>query len=171
MDQLTELAIKYKADKWGKHHYTPIYYDLFKEKQDKPITICELGIAEGASIKMWREFFPNARIFGADNDAARVELVNRSVPETKSIRCDQTVFEDLEDLMFLIGGIDIFIDDGSHKPEDQLSTALTIHPIIKYGGIYIIEDVSDPSILKKLPQAEALRVGDRYDDQLIIIKK
>src|SRR5260221_5176203 len=86
---LCKLAYKYGTDKCPqlKHCYTPYYHQLFKGRQKTVKKVLELGIGyyktikeqeavydrklkryyqKGASLKMWRDFFPNAQIFGAD---------------------------------------------------------------------------------------------------------
>ncbi len=173
MDQLTELAIKYKADKWGKHHYTTVYFDLFK---DPGIVskVVEIGTGEGASIAMWNDFFPNAKIFGADIDPKRVTLPP-TYPRITIAKCDQTSEDDIIELLNLTGpDVDLFIDDGSHKPEDQLFTCLQVVPALDKKAIYVIEDVADPDIFLGLPtrwDVDMRKLGDRYDDRLISVRK
>jgi hypothetical protein len=169
MDTLTELAIKYKTDRWGKHHYSPLYYDMFKNNHYSVKKIIELGVGEGAGLYMWRDFFHKAWIFGAEIDPKRCFDNGR----IHVFQCDQTKKDDLFRLIVQTGrDIDIFIDDGSHKPEDQVFTCLTLMPMLKRSVIYIIEDVSDPKIEKKLKDYDTalFRVGKRYDDQLLIVR-
>jgi hypothetical protein len=91
MDQLTKLAVKYKTDKWGKHHYTPVYYDLFKDRRETVKNVIEIGVAEGAGLFMWREFFPNATIYGAEFDKQRVDfLMGEERDRITVFKCDQS---------------------------------------------------------------------------------
>ena len=173
MDKLTRLAIKYKTDKWGKHHYTPIYYQLFhnNSKRRKVHKVLEIGVAEGAGVRMFRDFFTNAVIFGAEIDKKRC-FVEEGI---QVFRCNQASPDDLRGLFTVIGlDIDLIVDDGSHKPEDQVFTCLSVLPLIKKGCVYVIEDVADEKILepikKEFSQAKLERVGKRYDDRLLIIK-
>jgi len=178
MNDLDTLALKYNADKWGKHHYTPVYYDLFKDRRESVKKVVELGIGEGASLRMWNEFFLNAIIYGADIDPDRY-VAEPGDPRIQIIKCDQTSDDSLIDLTNLTDSdVDLFIDDGSHKPEDQIFTALTLLPLLKEDAIYVIEDVADVSIDKPIRifahnlnrLVELKRLGKRRDDQLIIIK-
>ncbi len=168
MDELTQLAIKYGTDKWGKHHYTPVYHEMFNERRGSIKKVLEIGVAEGAGLRMLRDFFPNAMIYGADNDVTRLHREDR----IKTFWCDQANREDLEGLIAIIGSdIDIIIEDGSHNPVDQVFTARTIMSMIKTPVVYVIEDVADPSIVNELVKygAIATEVGSRYDDRLVVL--
>jgi len=173
MNKLDKLAIKYGTDKFGdKHKYTPYYYNLFKNRQKTVKKVLEIGAGEGASLRMWRDFFPNAMIYSGDNNLKRLYVENR----IKTFYCDQSNIKDLERLIALTGfDIDLFIDDGTHKPEDQINTCLTVMPLLKKNAIYIIEDVVDLIVLEKLTKAkfDCRMIGfstNRYDDRLIIVR-
>ena len=68
---LTELAVEFGTDKWGVHRYTPHYERHLQHLRRETFTLLELGIGgykkrrrSGASMKMWRWFFPKATIVG-----------------------------------------------------------------------------------------------------------
>ena len=161
---LCELAYKYKTDKCPQiaHSYTPFYYELFKDRRESIKKVLELGIGYltvknivegyvvGASLFMWRDFFPNAQIYGAD--IVPTSLI--SGDRIESFFCDETKKEDLEALIEKTGSdIDIFIDDGSHIKEDQIFTAKTLMPLLKKDVIYIIEDARfDGTIRRELSE-------------------
>jgi hypothetical protein len=169
MNKLDELAIKYGADKWGKHHYTPVYFTLFKDKIDKVKKVVEIGAGEGASLYMWEEFFPNAKIYSGEIEEGRLFKKGR----IEVIKCDQHSEEDLFALLKKSGkNIDLFIDDGSHVPGHQVYTCLKVMPLLKKDAIYVIEDVADEGIVGWLDEyaCERIRVGKRYDDVLLIVK-
>src|SRR3990167_4964363 len=140
---LCELALKYRSDKCpkrGKHTYTPYYYNLFKNKKNSVKKVLEIGIGKGASLLMWRDFFPNAKIYGADYRES--SLIKRD--RIESILCDQRRKNHLTNLIDSIGpNIDLIIDNGSHQPRYQVFTCVTLMPLIKKGVIYIIEDRSE----------------------------
>lgn len=182
MDELTKLAIKYGTDKWGKHHYTPMYYEMLKDRRNEKGYVVELGIAEGASLKMWNDFFPNAGILGLDNDINRVkrfsDLTDIEVDEWPRIsgdQCDQSSIESLQRIAEtgLLKETFLFVDDGSHKPEDQINTCLILLPSLPESCVYVIEDVADLGILGPLSEKYAtntIECGKRYDDRLVIVK-
>ncbi|MCX7928841.1 MAG: hypothetical protein N2558_04130 [Patescibacteria group bacterium] len=172
---LCQLAYKYGSDKcpaYKKHSYTEYYFDIFDKRKNEIKKILEIGIGSGASLLMWRDYFPNAEIFGADKLPER--LINWG--RIKSFLCDQSNPLDLKKLIEFTGSdIDIVIDDASHIPQDQINTCLTLMPLLSKDCIYIIEDVADPSIVSKLgnydvdmPKIPQYR--KRYDNRLVIVK-
>lgn len=171
MDQLTELAIKYGTDKWGKHHYTPVYHEMFKDRKDEIKNVLEIGPAEGAGVKMFRDYFPNAQIYGLEIDKDRVkklQLERITVYHADQSLMEQICFSDFYEYL------DIVIDDGSHNPIDQIFTFQAIYPYLKKGATYIIEDVADTDIIGILSTRYYLEVkslSSRYDDRLIICRK
>jgi len=167
---LCELGYMYGTDKCPqiKHEYTPFYYGLFNRERLSIKKILEIGIGmtrrnkhqpeivykvgikpyllRGASLYMWRDFFPNAQIYGAD-----------FMPDTlfederiKTYLCDERKEEDVATLIKTIGSdIDILIDDASHRVADQVFLARTLLPLLKKDVIYIIEDVGHSGYLRK----------------------
>lgn len=175
--ELCKLAFKYGSDKCprrGKHTYTPYYYSLFKDKRKTVKKVLEIGIGKRASLFMWRDFFPNAKIYGADyrDDA----LVNQG--RIQSILCDQRRREHLSGLIEKTGpDIDLVIDDASHRPRDQVFTCLTLMPLLKKGVIYVIEDVADPSIAERFRGYYDVEIPTlpnpklrRLDNRLVVVR-
>lgn len=175
MDELTRLAIKYGTDKWGKHHYTPVYYDLFKDRRNEVKKVLEIGPAEGAGLFMFRDFFPNATIYGFEIDSVRFEKL-QGLERIEVFIADQSKSGDMKALMEVIGDVDIVIDDGSHKTSDQLFSLMNIWP---RTNTYIIEDVHEPEALEEYinnyfeytKQVRVVKCSSRYDDNLIIINE
>ena len=68
LTELCHLAIKYGTDRHplSKHSYTPYYYNLLKDKRQSVKKVLEIGAAIYGGHKMWRDFFPNATIYGAE---------------------------------------------------------------------------------------------------------
>jgi len=149
--ELCELAYKYGADKCFKigHQYTPFYYELFKDRRNEIKKVLEIGVGNlrqykhivnyhlGASLYMWRDFFPNAQIYGIDIDPTSVFDDGR----VKTFLGDAGKKEDLENIIKEIGtDIDIVVDDGSHHFDDQRDALETLMPILDKKVTYIIED-------------------------------
>lgn len=174
MDPLTELAIKHGADKWGKHHYTPVYFDLFKDRRETVKKVLEIGTAEGAGLKVFRDFFPNATIYGAEIDKKRVENL-QGLDRIAVFEFDQSLTKNIADLFDYLYDLDLVIDDGSHNPADQIFTCLGAMPFLNNDAIYIIEDVTNETaemLFRLLTKYNITikKVGDRYDDRLVIVR-
>ena len=169
MNDIKRLGLKYGTDKVTKHNYDEVYHKLFKDKRETVKKVVEIGAGEGLGLRMFRDYFPKAIIYGAEIDKKRIFKEDR----IEVIECDQSNVDDLTRLLDKTGfDIDIMIDDGSHKPKDQVITALTVMPLIKKEAIYVIEDVADPTIIKYFEDyaCEVVVLSKRYDDRLIIIR-
>lgn len=181
-DPLSMLAFKYETDRCPqiKHPFTPFYYQLLKDKQESITKVLEIGIGyremdswrsyrTGAGLYMWRDFFPNAQIYGADIDPrAKVKAQRIS-----TFLCDQTNKKELTNLIKIIGpDIDLVIDDGSHKTKDQIFSCEVIMSIINENVIYIIEDVREPEIIAhslNMYNCSIPRFRQRFSDDNVVV--
>lgn len=135
---LTEIGIKYQTDKAYFHLFTEFYNDYFEKYIDLPIHILEIGILSGASILMWKEYFPKATIYAIDTN---IDSVNLSLGDNvHTYLCSQNDFNKLESLF---NGIkfDIIIDDGSHLCSHQQESLGFLFPFLNPTGIYVCEDL------------------------------
>ena len=140
LPSLNELAIKWGTDKRaGIHNYTRWYEAMWGAQRLQPVKMMEIGVQTGASIRMWEEFFPSARIVGMDIDprckaceSRRVQIIIGSQIDP-AIR-DQVAAEHPK-------GFEIIIDDGSHLSEHMEKSFDLYFPLLKPGGVYIIEDL------------------------------
>ncbi len=148
---LTQLADKYKTDKgsYGPgasagHFYTEIYECFFHPLRYKARKICEIGVASGASLKMLRDYFPLATIYGIDiKDSSRLD--SRRI---RTFIADQAERRQLQGFIDKCGnGYDLIIDDGGHSMEQQQVSLGYLFRYLKPGGYYIIEDVHTSLIL------------------------
>ena len=167
---LCELAHKYGTDKCKriKHPFTPFYFKLFNKKRYSIKKVLELGVFTGSSLRMWRDFFPNAQIYGLEINPTHLVQEDR----IKTFLCDATQEEEVKRVIDEIGtNIDLFIDDGSHIVGHQIATCSILRPLLK-EATYIIEDVLDVSELRKnfdieVPELE----GAVYNDDVLVIVK
>jgi hypothetical protein len=139
LSTLDELGVRFGTDKSSlTHDYLTFYERFFRPLRNKPITILEIGVLKGASLRVWHAYFPRARIIGAD--------INPGVPRFDDSRVtveilDQSNLEHLVTLGVRHGPFDIIIEDGSHQWEHQITTFRTLFPFVRNGGIYIAEDL------------------------------
>jgi cephalosporin hydroxylase len=124
--------------KWA--HYLPIYDRLFSPYRGRPVTFLEIGVNRGGSLEMWRRYFgAEAVIAGVDIDE---ECASRVDPPNRIFLGSQADPAFLEDVVAKIGAPDIVLDDGSHVAEHQRASFDTLFPLLKDGGLYLIEDTA-----------------------------
>ena len=140
---------KYQTDKWTDHYYVQdLYEPLFEQFQNKKVNVLEIGVWNGESMKLWHDYFVNAKnIVGIDI------FVRSSFKEVSGWLKDYDVklhkFNSHEDTDIFNEfadtykeGFDIIIDDGSHWYENQINTYKKFKNLMNPGGVYIIEDIS-----------------------------
>ena len=140
MGLLNDIGLKYGADKSSKFHN---YLDFYQEQlpdRDFSGRLLEIGVMDGLSMKMWREYYPKAEIVGIDiKDMSHMHNDDWQVPESvKLIEVNGTV----EKPVRALGNFDIIIDDGSHYwAEQQKSFEILYYKQLNKGGVYILEDL------------------------------
>lgn len=139
---------------WPAHTYADHYYQLFAHTRNSFLKVFECGLGTnnpslassmgikgkpGASLRMWRDFFPNAMVYGADIDRDILFTEER----IKTFYVDQLNSITIKELWQSIGetNFDLIVDDGLHTFE--AGSTLFTHSIdyLSLSGVYIIEDV------------------------------
>lgn len=123
--------------KW--HHYIPIYDRYLARFRGTPVRMLEIGVSQGGSLVMWRRFLgPDAIIYGIDVDpdcarfdgqAGQVRIGSQADPDFLCRVVDE------------MGGVDVVLDDGSHRMEHVQASLEVLFPRLAMGGIYMIEDL------------------------------
>lgn len=160
MNTIKNLVNIYLSDK-NASGYSDIYDLLFPEYKDKKINLLEIGIGTlignksnmlgwknkhteylpGASLRVWKEYFYNANIFGIDIQEDCIINEDRITTFICDSTCKKDVSKINKGLKF-----DIIIDDGLHTFEAQNKTFNLFYPKLNDGGIYFIEDINDISL-------------------------
>jgi 23S rRNA U2552 (ribose-2'-O)-methylase RlmE/FtsJ len=136
---LDAIGVACNTDKSSIHHDYLAFYERFFEKwRLKKLRILEVGVFNGASLRTWARYFPQAEIIGADiNFRAKRHEAERIKIEI----LDQANVQNLVDIGLKHGPFDIVIEDGSHMWEHQTTTLKTLFPFVKPGGLYVVEDL------------------------------
>ena len=132
----------------------------------------------GASLRVWKEYFSNAEIYGADIDKNVLFFENR----IKTYHVDQLDEKKIREMWSQINKkeFDLIIDDGLHSYDAAKTLFLNSIDKLKKGGIYIIEDVSNSYFEKLFTELEKFNpegiiLFDKnqfwYGNNLIIIRK
>lgn len=136
---LEEISKKYRSDKGAIYHnYLDIYEKYFSKYRTSLENFLEIGLWEGESIRMWREYFTSGNLVGADIlDLSHIQLSNTQIHV-----CDQSDRNQLNELIKkTYTEFDIIIDDGGHMMHQQQITLGTMFKYLKPGGIFVIEDL------------------------------
>lgn len=152
---LQEIFERHGTDKAG-HGYAKIYEPLLEPRRQSILRVLEVGIGTlipnapstmvgygpenytpGASLRAWREYFPNAIIWGLDSQRdtqfKEPRIITRLVDTTDESQVNTA-----------IAGItfDLIIDDGCHLIESQRATFKHLWNHLNPGGLYVIEDIA-----------------------------
>lgn len=156
-----EVALSEHPYPGPSHSYAEYYSQIFSHCRDKVAKVFECGIGTnnpflessmgkegkpGASLRVWRDYFPNALVIGADIDSDILFEEDR----IKTYYVDQKNPESINALWEEIGlsEFDIMIDDGLHTFE--AGSTLCLNSIYKLAsdGVYIIEDVVTSDLVR-----------------------
>ena len=120
-------------------HYFDIYHKYFQEYRGEAVTVVEFGVFHGGSLRMWKDYFgEKARIYGIDIDPRCKQFEESQI---EILIGDQQNREFLRTVRERAGSIDILIEDGGHKPKQQIATFEEMFPAVAAGGVFLIEDL------------------------------
>ena len=139
-NDLEMLARTHGTDKAFSYHGYTHYYDLFlRSMRREPITLLEIGVYGGASLRMWRDYFPSARIVGMDVNGACMAYAGERI---EVVLGDQSSAKDLDAVCGRYPeGFDVVVDDGGHKMSQQLASLDRLFRAVRPGGVYVVEDL------------------------------
>ena len=143
-NDLIKVSLKYNSSKLLDPectHYLTHYNNILKDLRNKPIKILEIGVKEGDSLKIWKDYLhPDSKIYGIEIDPKPLKNFNQV--NTEIFFGDQADINFLKEVVDRAGEFDIIIDDGGHTQE-QLKTSFEY--LFKYGlkesGTYVMEDL------------------------------
>jgi len=153
---LQRLFVSHGSDKGNPHNYHLAYQRII-ENPDGIEKVFEIGLGTnnvdvvstmgtdgkpGASLRAFKDYCPNAIIFGADFDR-RVLFAEERI---YTFFVDQTDPESFLPLGREIGdNFDLMIDDGLHAPNANLHSLNFFLSRLKIGGWAVIEDITPAS--------------------------
>ncbi len=124
---------------WKWRHYFEIYHRHFQKFVGRPVNVLEVGIFSGGSLAMWHSYFGSqCHIYGVDIEPACLVYNSESVTIVIGDQGDRTFWRTFKQK---IPRLDVIIDDGSHRPSDQIVTLEELLPHLNPGGVYVCEDV------------------------------
>lgn len=171
-NQLAKLCDLYGSDKgeltpvghpyaWRSHTYTDYYSRLFSHSRQSVSKVFECGLGTsnpdipssmgikgkpGASLRVWKDYFPNAQIWGGDIDTDVLFQEER----IKTYHLDQLDRNSIQQFWKQVGqrDFDFILDDGLHTFEAGSSLFENSIDYLAMSGIYVIEDVAWVDLVK-----------------------
>ena len=154
-------SLEVKPYPWPPHTYISIYSLIFGLNRFAVSKVLECGIGSnsenlksnmtksgkpGASLRVWRDFFPEAEIYGIDIDPKTLFQENR----IKTFEVDQTSARSINEFKAKIPNIefDIVIDDGLHEFLAGKKLFSNLYSIVRNYGFYVIEDIIPTDLVK-----------------------
>jgi hypothetical protein len=139
--ELARLAALHGSDKVPN---CSVYEQYLGNIRNQVFCLLEIGVGGyddpqtgGSSLRMWRDYFPRAHIFGVD-------IHDKSAHEGDRIRIFRGSQDDpgfLRSVVDEMGRLDLVIDDGSHISSHVIRSFEILFPLLSNGGLYIVEDV------------------------------
>lgn len=158
-DSLLDIANQFFTDKETDHKYfTRAYVHLFSGLKQSAENIAEIGVLDGHSLAIWKNYFSNANVIGIDKNPTCGIAVS-GTDRVSILIADAGNSEDLSRLHSELPMLDILIDDGGHRMDQQQLALAYLFPKIKDGGLFIIEDLQT-STEAKMPEKEIFNWGD-----------
>lgn len=128
------------TDKYDLGYIDEFYEDLFFPIRHSVTNLLEIGIKNGGSMLLWKEYFSNAIVTGID------------IHSTDNLKNKDRIIQIIEDAYskstvskFEENSFDVIIDDGPHTTESQIFFLKEYFKLLKPGGIMILEDIIDTS--------------------------
>lgn len=130
-----------RAHKWT--HYFEAYHAIFGLRRPQALRILEIGVYQGASLRLWKSYFDNPQtvIVGIDIDptCARFDSSRENIHVRIGSQADAAF---LDTVTRDFGPFDIIIDDGSHHSSHMVASFNHLFAgALKDDGIYLAEDL------------------------------
>jgi hypothetical protein len=96
-----------------RHSYLDVYDAVMAPWIDKEITLLEIGVYRGGSLKLWRDYFPRGTIVGIDRKLPQHFRPGERIQIFEGSHGDKRLLSEVANKT-APDGFDIIIDDASH---------------------------------------------------------
>jgi len=126
-----------------RHPYTAAYDLLFSNFRHQKINFAEIGILGNASIKMFRQYFSKANIYGFEFNVKLIDKAKKdNLKKVKYYKIDVKNEKNIIKTFKKVNQkFNIIIDDSTHEFEDQIRIIKKSLNFLAPGGLMIIEDI------------------------------
>lgn len=125
------------VQKWM--HYADAYERHLSRFAGRQPVVAEVGVASGGSLSLWRHCLgPGCEVHGIDIDPACKALAGPGVSIHLGDQSDRAMWARFR---AAVPRVDVFVDDGGHGADQQMTALEEMLPHLHPGGVYICEDV------------------------------
>lgn len=176
----------YETDKGSIHSYIPVYEKLLEPYRETALNVLEIGLFNGNSMRMWCEYFTEAKIHGIDcsltphDGMADLKPLLYDINVKGGMNAKVHIFDAENEQQakehFKKTKFDVIIDDAGHEINQQINLVNIWFPYLTKKGIYIIEDIQDIDKTGNLFAGigghiiDRRSVKGRYDDVIVILE-
>ena len=137
LEQLFERHSGRLSTKWL--HYLEVYDRYFGRYRGRSPVVLEIGVFHGGSLELWHEYFgAGLQLYAVDVDP---ECRKFADGKTRILIGDQADRAFLAQVRREVPPVDILIDDGGHRMDQQITTFEELFPHISERGVYLCEDL------------------------------
>ncbi len=126
------------SDKWTS--YLAVYDELLKAYRTQAISLLEIGVQNGGSLETWSRYFSQAKVLIGCDINERCRQLEYDDKRVKVVVGDANQLATHQEIVSISNEFDIIIDDGSHISKDILNSFCLYFPLLRPGGLYVIED-------------------------------
>ena len=193
MTMLCDLCVKYGTDKgparMGGWDYSPKYFAEWEARRMEVKKVLEIGICGyrdipnnvvGASLFVWRDFFPNAEIYGIDNDGRFIFNDQQRIHTSQADAYNLTSLDAALYDMKAGFDFDFIVDDAVHDPFPQVQLLNYLWHRLAPNGVYAMEDVCPykcpngdlGAMIDTFPEGSKTEVYETYKaERLLLIRR
>jgi len=128
---------------WKWQHYFAAYQRHLSKFVGREVHLLEIGVYSGGSLEMWRHYFgPQCRVYGVDIESACQAYADDAIKIFIGDQADRNFWQTVKSK---VPALDVVIDDGGHKAEQQIVSLEELLPQLRPDGVYLCEDVQGVS--------------------------
>lgn len=187
-NSLHRLLSYYGSDKSTHHRYHYVLSTIFPDPS-KVVSVLEIGLGStnknivsnmglhgkpGASLRAFKDYFCNARIYGADIDK-NILFQEENICTYFVDQLNDETFNTLR--QYLPKSVDLIIDDGLHSPDANIRSLIHLLDLLSEDGWLIIEDINLSSkpiwtvVAFILQERWRFTFVDDYDAALVLVRR
>jgi capsular polysaccharide biosynthesis protein len=133
---LDEIGVRLGSERSSLHRDQLSFYARLLRKGAKPRTILDVTAEPGIALEVWRQAYPGATVRGVYS----TESTGSQTPEAQDVvypaHFDGTFWHEIARNL----DPDVVVSDGSLGAEHQLEMFRIMFPVLRPGGLFILED-------------------------------